>query len=88
MISVPVGAHLVVLIPPAAPAGTEEDTDVTIADELIVNEQCSVSLPNHTRRTILTAVHPGTTALSATIAPPTETLMPAWSGTVIVTDQP
>jgi hypothetical protein len=85
-VTVPVGARIVVSIPSAAQAGPEEDTDVHIVNDLAVKEECSVSLPNHGRRTILLAISPGTSGLSATITPSTDTAMPEWLGTVDVTD--
>jgi len=85
-IRVPVGTALVVLEPPY----WLRDTEVQVTDGKVLKEQCSVSLSNHGRRTIFTALRPGTSGLSATITPPQpfspgwDLNMPGWLGTVIV----
>jgi len=80
-VKVPAGSAIVVLVPPW---GAFHDTDVEVADGTVLKEQCSVSLSDHSRRTILTALRPGATRLTATITPPTEAMMPAWQGIVTV----
>lgn len=79
---VPVGTRLVVLVPPWS---DEEETPIRRGDPTVVGQECSVTLPNHGTRTVLLARAPGTSTLSATVTPASDTMMPAWLGTVVVT---
>jgi hypothetical protein len=81
-VTVPVGTHLVVLVPPWS---DEEETPLHLGDPSVVGEECSVTLPDHGTRTILLAGAPGTSTVSATVKPGSDTMMPAWLGTVVVT---
>lgn len=80
-VKVSAGSSLVVLVPPY---GSFHDTEVQLTDGTVLKEQCSISLADHSRRTFLTALRPGTAHLSATITPPTEAMMPGWEGIVTV----
>jgi hypothetical protein len=79
--AVPAAGHLVVTVP-GWPWGTA--TDVYLARSGIVQEQCTVVLPDHGRRTVFLAVRPGSTWLGATVQPAGDAMMPAWRGEVTV----
>lgn len=79
--TVPAGGHLVVTVPGWA-WGTA--TDVHPARSGIVQEQCTVVLPDRGRRTVFLAVRPGSTWLGATVQPAGDAMMPAWRGEVTV----
>lgn len=81
-VTVPVGTRLVVLVPPW---NDEEETPLQRGDPTVVGEECSVTLSDHGTRTILLATAPGRSTLSATVTPGSDTMMPAWLGTVVVT---
>ncbi len=81
-VTMAVGTRLVVLVPAWS---DEEETPVHRGDPSVVAEECSVTLPDHGTRTILLARAPGTSTLSATVTPGSDTMMPAWLGTVLVT---
>ncbi len=82
-LTVPVGAEVVVNVPRWS-GGDATDVHIGGADSL--QEQCSVLLGNHGRRTILLATAPGRSDLEATTSGlPSGVMMPAWLGTVHVT---
>ena len=81
VITVPPGDHLVVTVPRW---GWGTATDVHPAHAAILQEQCTVLLPGHGRRTIFLAARPGSTWLGATVQPASNLMMPAWRGKVIV----
>lgn len=82
-ITIPVGGVLVVMVP--SPEEPEfEATDLHIGDPTVLSELCSILLPDHGRRSVLLALVPGTSDLGATFTPPSDVLMPAWLGQVIV----
>jgi len=82
---VSVGAHLVVDVPPW---NWGDATDVQIGNATVLGETCAVLLADHGRRVILWAMGPGQSTLSATVTPPSDAMMPAWLGTVVVTIGP
>ena len=84
-LSVPVGAVVVVLIHSPFVRAPEKDTAAHIQSPLVLKQLCSVLLPDHGERTLLSAISTGTSGLDATITPPTQVMMPAWSGTITVT---
>ena len=84
-LSVPVGAVVVVLIHSPFVRAPEKDTAAHIQSPLVLKQLCSVLLPDHGERTLLSAIGTGTSGLDATITPPTQVMMPAWSGTITVT---
>lgn len=77
--------HLVVTVPRWS-SGTA--TDVRPARAGILTEQCTVSLPDHGRRTIFLATGTGSTYLGASVQPATRAMMPAWGATVTVPATP
>jgi hypothetical protein len=82
-LTVPVGAEVVVNVPGWSGG---DATDVHIGGAHPLQEQCSVLLGNHGRRTILLATAPGRSDLEATTSGlPSGVMMPAWLGTVQVT---
>ena len=81
-LSVPVGVVLVVEVPRW---GWGEATDLSISNTRVLQEQCSVLLADHGRRTILLAVGRGHSDLEATVTPASNAAMPAWLGNVVVT---
>jgi hypothetical protein len=80
-VTVLVGARIVVLVPRWS---WGDATDVHVGNSMILSEECSILLPDHDRRTILLALGPGRSSLSATVTPGSEAMMPAWLGTVFV----
>jgi hypothetical protein len=62
---------------PASGAGTA--TDPTPNESGILREVSSQVLPDRGRVTVFQAVKPGRAALHATVTPPTDAMMPAWS---------
>lgn len=82
-LTVPVGAEVVVNVPRWSGG---DATDVHIGGAHPLQEQCSVLLGNHGRKTILLATAPGRSDLEATTSgQPSGVMMPAWLGTVQVT---
>jgi hypothetical protein len=81
-VTLPVGTRLVVLVPPWS---NEDETSLHRGDPSVVGEECSETLPDHGTRTILLATAPGRSTLSATVTPGSDTMMPVWLGTVVVT---
>lgn len=81
VVTVPVGAHVVVTVP-RWHSGTA--TAVADAGGGILREQCTVLLPGGGRRTIFAAVRPGSIHLGATVEPASNLMMPAWRGEVVV----
>jgi len=81
VVTAPPGAHIVVTVP-GWWSGTA--TDVTAASGGILREECTISLPRGGRRTILTAIKPGTTEIGSDVEPPSPFFMPAWLGEVVV----
>jgi hypothetical protein len=81
MLTVPIGTVLVVNVPRW---GFGRATDIGMSDTRVLQEQCSVLLADHGRRTILLAIAPGRSSLEATITPGSNAAMPAWLGTVVV----
>jgi hypothetical protein len=81
MVKVPLGGHLVVSV---RRWGWGTATDVHMARNGILREQCTVLLPGHGRRVVFLAARPGRTWLGATVQPASNLMMPAWGGRVIV----
>jgi hypothetical protein len=73
--------RIVVTVPPW---GWGTATDIGVARSGILREECTVLLPGGGRRTVFMAVTPGSTWVSATVAPASDLAMPAWGGRVIV----
>jgi hypothetical protein len=80
-VTVPVGATLVVMVPPWH---VGKATDVHIDKTGILSHTCSVLLSNHGRRAVLRARRPGETGVFATVTPAGQAGMPAWLGKVTV----
>jgi hypothetical protein len=80
-LTVRAGSRVVVMVPRW---GWGKATDVHVISPGILREKCTVLLPDHGRRTIFVAVGQGRTLLSATVAPPSDLMMPAWGGVVSV----
>lgn len=80
-ITVQVGQELLVMVPPWRFGNA---TNVVVGRLGLLSTQCSVLLADHGRRTVLLAIGAGESSLSATITPPTDALMPAWTGDVTV----
>lgn len=76
------GARIVVTVPAWSP-NSGGASDVTSAPNGILREECTISLPGGGRRTIFTAIKPGTAAISSE-EPPSPYFMPVWSGEVVV----
>jgi hypothetical protein len=81
VMSTPLGSRVVVNVPPDS-ASTGGAFDVT-ADPGILREDCTISLPGNARRTIFTAVKPGTSGVYSS-EPPSPFFGPGWSGKVTV----
>lgn len=80
-VTISVGAELVVMVPSSPGVYA---TEVHIANPTLLSEQCSSLLADHGRMTVLLAVSPGQTSLEASVTPPSDLMMPAWLGQVIV----
>lgn len=81
-ITVSVNSTLVALVPPWP---DESATDVHVVNPSVLSQTCTVLLPNGGRRTALYALAAGQTLITATVTPPTDTMMPAWEAMVTVT---
>jgi hypothetical protein len=82
-VTVPVGTRVAVLVPPFS---DQSGTPLHRGDPSVVDEVCSVTLPDHGTRTILLAKSPGRSSLSSAAAAGSgDTMVPAWLGTVVVT---
>jgi hypothetical protein len=79
-VTVPVGATLVVTVPPWH---WGDATDVHV-DESVLSERCSVLLKDRGRRVVLFARDAGESGVAATVMPGSNLMMPAWMGKVIV----
>ena len=83
MLTVRVGAKVVVNVPRWNAGG--DATDVHVGDSHVLQEQCTVLLPDHGRRTILLATAQGRSGLEAiTSGLPNGVAVPAWLGRVQV----
>jgi hypothetical protein len=69
---------------PAAQA-PEHATRIGISAPDLLREICSAPLSDRGRIAVMKAVATGTTTLAAGITPWTETLMPSWGATIVVT---
>jgi len=81
VVTVKAGSFVVVVVPPWS---WGRATQVHVARSGLLREVCSVQLSNHGRRSIYVARAPGASYLGATVRPPSNLMMPAWGGKVIV----
>ncbi|MGO8870079.1 MAG: neocarzinostatin apoprotein domain-containing protein [Acidimicrobiales bacterium] len=81
LLSVSVGTRLVVRVPPSY----EDATDIVLSDPTVLHQLCTALLSDRGRIAVMQALTPGQTHLGATITPPTEAMMPAWGGEIVVT---
>jgi hypothetical protein len=80
-ITVSVNTSLVAMVPPSP---DESATDIRTVNPTVLTETCTELLSNGGRRSILYALNAGHSLITATVTPPTQTMMPAWQATVTV----
>jgi hypothetical protein len=81
VVTAPPGAHILVTVP-AWGAGTA--SDIYAGSGGILREDCTLSLPGGGRRTVFSAIKPGTTLIGSDQEPASPFFMPSWLGEVIV----
>lgn len=81
-ITVSVNTTLVAMVPPWP---DQSATDIRRVNPTVLSETCTELLSDGGRRTVLYALNTGQSLITATVTPPTETMMPAWQATVTVT---